>query len=112
MELINIGDRIAFATKLNVPMRICYLLGYGIYLGKFIPTEDEINNITNKKKRKIAKGITTEACKFKLDDGAIVWQWDGWFMAESRFKEVFINDCYKEDWIVKNIDIYSRRRKV
>lgn len=112
-RVIEIGERIAFIKNTNARNRKCYLLDYGKYLGKYIPTEDDILLVTNKKKKKLMRKNSNEACKFLLDDGTIVWfPWDGWFMLESRFKEVFINDCFNEGWKVVNIDMKGRRRKI
>jgi len=96
---MNNGDEIAFIKKLDVLRKNCYLIGYGIYLGRVKPTADEIGMIANRRNKKIAERIS-EACKFEVDD-KILWQWDGWFMPKNRFIEVFINDCYNEGWRVK-----------
>jgi hypothetical protein len=110
MKIVNIGDRIAFITKTNADTAKCYFLGYGKYLGKMIPTKEEIDLITNKKKHKIAKNVIDPVCKFLLDDGSIVWQWDGWFISEERFIKVFIEDEYNENWEAINVDIHGKRK--
>jgi len=107
---LEINEEIAFVRGMNSNKHICYLLGYGKYLGKYIPTKDEINNIKRKDKKSLAFRIK-EACKFLLKDGNIYWEWDGYFINKNRFKELFIDDIYKEGWKIIYVDKNGRWRK-
>lgn len=108
MEGLQIGDRIGFILKLRNEKKHCYFVGYGIYEGEFKPDIEDFKNIKKKKRIKMIENIKG-SCRFKLDSGETVWQWQGWWLSEERFKEVFINDCYKEGWKVINVDMKGKR---
>jgi hypothetical protein len=105
MEPINPGERIAIIRNTNDSTRKCYFLGYGIYEGKFVPP----NYVPSKKGKEFSKR-NIECCKLKLDSGEVLWDFEVWFMLENRFKEVFVNDYYKEYWEVIDIEINGKRK--
>jgi hypothetical protein len=102
--MIEINDRIAFIEKLDTAKKLCYFIDYGKYLGKVKVTK-EISEIIPVKKRLQKLSIGKEVCYFILDNGNIVYQWSGWWVSENRFKEIFIDDCYKEGWKIVNVEI-------
>ncbi len=106
MELIKIGDRIAIILKTDNRTRNCFLLGYGIYEGKFIPPA----NVPSKKGKKFHNEYEPTD-RFLCDDGNIYWMYESWIMSEDNFKAAFVNDCYDEGWKVINVDIKGKRRK-
>jgi hypothetical protein len=106
MEPIKIGERVGLVLKTNVRKHYCFFLGYGVYEGQFIP----IDSIDKRVKR-----LNEEqkiCCRFKLDSGEIIYDFQCWFMSEERFNEAFINDCYEEGWKIINVDNKGRRRHV
>lgn len=107
MEPFNIGERIGIILKLDTRKRNCFFLGYGIYEGKFIPPA----NVPSKKGKKLHNEHESTD-RFLCDDGNTYWMYESWIISEERFKEVFINDCYKENWKVINVDIHGKRRSV
>jgi hypothetical protein len=109
MTEIKVDDRIAFILKLKEEKKECYFVNYGVYEGQFKPDIDDFIDIKKKKKRRMIEN-TEFACRFKLDDGTIAWQWQGWWISEDRFKEIFIDDYYKENWQIINVDAKGRRR--
>jgi hypothetical protein len=70
---LEVNEKIAFVRGMNGDKHICYFLEYGKYLGKYIPTKDEIKNIKRKDKKLLASR-NKEACKFLLEDGNIYWE--------------------------------------
>jgi hypothetical protein len=102
--MIEINDRIAFIEKLDTAKKLCYFIGYGKYLGKVKVTK-EISEIIPYKKRLQKLSIGKEVCYFILDNGSITYQWNGWWVSENRFKEMFIDDCYKEGWKIVVVEI-------
>jgi len=114
LDVSEINTRKAIVLKLNFNKKKCFLLGYGIYEGKFIPDTVILRRILNKKKRRLVENLIVdkiECCRFKMDDGQILYQFDGWFIPEKRFIDLFVNDSEKEGWKVINVDIYGKRRK-
>jgi hypothetical protein len=115
MEPIEVNSRVALILKLDDNKRNCYFLGYGIYEGKFVPDIGVLKRIYNKKRRRMIETSIKdgkENCRFILDEGQILYDFDCWMMEEERFKVVFIDDVYDEGWKVININIYGKRRKV
>ena len=105
--MIEINDRVGIILKIDNETRKCYFLGYGIYEGKYVPSGDNLS-----KKAKMLSRYKKESCRFKLDDGNIIYDIDCWIMSEGRFNAVFVNDEYKEGWKVINVDIKGKRRKI
>ena len=104
MEPLKPGERIALISKNDNGRHISYLIGYGIYDGFFeIPYSKRLDKIG----KQLAKRGGTH-CRFHLDNGCVLFDYECWFMAEDRYKEVFINDEYKEGWRVVHINKKSK----
>jgi hypothetical protein len=93
MEPIKEGERIAVIYKNDVTKRLCYFIGYGVFIEKII-----------------THGNIFEG-KAKLDSGEEINLFKYWFMLEERFNELFVKDCYDEGWKIINVYLNGKRRK-
>jgi len=105
--MIEVNDRVGIIINTKDSTKECFFLGYGIYEGKYIPSGDNLS-----KKAKLLSKEKKESCRFKLDDGNIIYATDCWFMFEERFNAVFVNDEYEEGWKIINVDIKGKRREM
>jgi hypothetical protein len=84
-ELIN--KRVGAISNINADTKVAEFYGYGVYLGDYIPDNDDIKlfNISLKK-------LSFTNPKILLDSGDYVWGCECWWAPEEEIKNM-LSSC-------------------
>jgi hypothetical protein len=94
------NKRIGAARNMDVEGTV-YFLGYGEYVGDFIP-EEAVGGLAE-----ICREYQIENPKLVLDDGSVVYGCECWWGSEEGIKKVLLDRAVK----VVNVDINEVRKE-